>query len=259
MNTVEGLMDSLNCTRPNYSTELFEIGKLNTPEQKSLALRGRFDLAVNSLVVWDMLQIELRSMPGLESVKFLMLDELKEVVEKEPLERELIKLKDKHLQWYKRPRAKDYWSVANEMADVLVFLVGDMRLNGLSDEEVMESLVGRAPHNDKALINEMIARTSALGMDLAEVIVYKTEINMQHRDPTLLPRVRGDGFMKKMRRSIGDDSSQIPHLGQGPLGVTVLTELQSPKLISKTLVDMLNLEQIFVYELANPQAFFAVN
>lgn len=35
--------------RVNFAPELFEIGRLETPEAKSFALRGRFDLAVDSL------------------------------------------------------------------------------------------------------------------------------------------------------------------------------------------------------------------
>ena len=216
---------------PRFDPELYRIGHLPTPEEKSKAMLGRFDLAVNALVTWDRLQIELRGMPGLESVRNLMYDELKEVGEKAKLEHELVFLKDKHLPWYQRERALEYWSVANEMADVLVLLVGGMREDGLNDTQVMDALVGRAAHNDKPLINEMIARTAALGMDLAEVMIYKTEINLQHRDPALLAPVRGDGFMKRMRRSIGDRSSQIPHLAQGFLGETVLTRLQAPLLM----------------------------
>lgn len=232
---------------PRFDHELYQIGRLPTPEAKSKAVRGRFDLAVNSLVTWDRLQIELRSMPGLESVRNLMYDELKEVGEKAKLEQELVFLKDKHLPWYQRERALDYWSVANEMADVLVLLVGSMREDGLNDRQVMDALVGRAAHQDKPLINEMIARTSALGMDLAEVMIYKTEVNLQHRDPALLAHIRGDGFMKHIRKSIGDSSSQIPHLAQGFLGETVLTRLQSPLLMPppESKLDLFNLASQF--------------
>lgn len=232
---------------PRFDHELYQIGHLPTPEAKSKAMRGRFDLAVNALVTWDRLQIELRGMPGLESVRNLMYDELKEVGEKAKLEHELVFLKDKHLPWHQRERALDYWSVANEMADVLVLLVGSMREDGLDDRQVMDALVGRAAHQDKPLINEMIARTSALGMDLAEVMIYKTEVNLQHRDPTLLAHVRGDGFMKNIRKSIGDSSSQIPHLAQGFLGETVLTRLQAPLLMPppESKLDLFNLATQF--------------
>lgn len=225
--------------------QLSEIGHLPDIEAKSLALRGRYDLAVKTLLHWDKLQIELRDVPGLGSVRNLMYDELKEVNEKESIEKELIRLNDKNIPWYKRERAQDYWTVANEMADVLVLLVADMRLNGMSDEQVFDALVGRAHHNDKVLINEMVARTASLGMDLAEVMILKSEINFQHRDPSMLAWIRGDGFMKRMRRSIGDQDSQIPHLGQGPLGITVLTKLQAPKLVPEKKIDFSNLETNF--------------
>lgn len=260
---------SFHTDTPKFDHELYQIGHLPTPEAKSKAVRGRFDLAVNALVTWDKLQIELRGLPGLESVRNLMYDELKEVGEKAKLEHELVFLKDKHLPWYERERALDYWAVANEMADVLVLLVGGMREDGLDDTQVMDVLVGRAAHNEKPLINEMIARTSALGMDLAEVMIYKTEVNLQHRDPTLLAHIRGDGFMKKIRKSIGDSSSQIPHLAQGFLGETVLTKLQAPLLIPPPTekLDLFNLVDTFDHVFAqiayarmsgSPEGIFAV-
>lgn len=270
MQTAKEFMDHLSIETPKFDHELYQIGHLATPEAKSRAVRGRFDLAVNALVTWDKLQIELRGLPGLESVRNLMYDELKEVGEKSKVEHELVFLKDKHLPWYERERARDYWAVANEMADVLVLLVGGMREDGLNDTQVMDALVGRAAHNEKPLINEMIARTSALGMDLAEVMIYKTEINLQHRDPTLLAHIRGDGFMKKIRKSIGDSSSQIPHLAQGFLGETVLTKLQSPRLLPPPTerLDLFNLdaafEQVFAQVAyarmsAAPEGIFAVS
>ncbi|HBD02031.1 TPA: hypothetical protein DD448_01105 [Candidatus Collierbacteria bacterium] len=262
MSLVAEFLGKIDVNRPRFEHELYKIGRLPTLEAKSAALRGRLDLAVSALVTWDDLQRELREIPGLGDIQSLINDELREVKEKEPLEHELVLLKDKHLPWYERERAKDYWNVANEMADVLVFVVGKMRRscpNDPNSEEVMAALMGRSEYIDKPLINEMIARTAALGMDLAEIMILKTEVNFQHRDSGLLPWVRGDGFMKEIRRSIGNADSQIPHLAQGFLGETVLTRLQAPKLMSGERVDLSNLKNIFAHELLNRASMFVVN
>lgn len=227
--------------RPKFDHELIEIGKLSTVEEKSLAMRGRLDLAVNALLTWDQLQGELRSQKNIKPVGELINDEINEVTEKLPLEIELVARRDKRLQWYARKRAPEYWEVANEMADVLVLLVAEMKLNGLTDAEVFDAVCGRAHHHNKSLINEMIARTSALGMDLSEIIILKTEINVQHRDFSLLSEFRGEAFMKKMRGNIGKIDSQIPHLSQGFLGETVLTRLQSPAYSSQDSHAFINL------------------
>ena len=124
MKMVEQYLEMVDFNRPTFILELFEIGRLSTPEDKSSALRGRFDLAVSALVTWDKSQIELRNVEGIEDVQRLIEGELIEVTEKEQLEDELALLNDdKHLLWHERPRANDYWTVANEMADVLVFVV----------------------------------------------------------------------------------------------------------------------------------------
>lgn len=260
MKTVVEYLSSVDFDRPVFNSALFEIGRLSSPEKKSAAMRGRFDLAISALVTWDMLQIELRGIKEIADLGKLIAEELDEVAEKESLENELVLLSDdKHMIWYERPRALDYWAVANEMADVLVFVVGDMRMDGLTDDELKQALMGRTDHRHKQLINEMIARTAVLGMDLAEIMILKTEVNMQHRDPSLLPKVRGDGFMKRIRSSIGNSDSQIPHLGQGILGETVLTRLQAPRMVREGKIDMTNLESIFACAMCNIDGLYTVN
>jgi len=212
-----------------FDPELYEIGRLLDPKKKSRRLQGRYDLAVNALSVWHEMQIELRDEEGVPSLKELIEDELKEVEEKKELECELaMDNNENHKPWYERKRASEYWEVANEMADVTVLLISEMLMDGLGEKEVFDALRGVSEHRNKDLINQMIARTAVLGMDLAEIMILKTEVNMQHRDPALLAWVRGNGYMKGIRRMIGNEDSQIPHLAQGFLGETVLTRLQAP-------------------------------
>jgi len=213
----------------HFDPKLYAIGQLSDPEEKSIKLKDRYDLAVNALTVWHFLQLELREEKGVLPLEELIADELKEVEEKKGLELELARdMSERYLPWYKRNRASEYWEVANEMADVMVLVVSKMLTDGMSEAEVSNALRGDTEHPSQDLMNEMIARTSRLGMNLAEIMILKTEVNLQHRDPSLEAWVRGNHFMKRIRHEIGNEDSQIPHMAQGFLGETVLTRLQSP-------------------------------
>ncbi len=213
---------------PAYPESLTQLSPLS-PEEKSDMLKGNWGLVGDFLDWWERVQADLRKVSGeekKETLRYLLVKELGELKELEGLEKELREGVGEGFVWYEDERALDRWKVASEMADVAIFVYALLYAEGFSKEEIKNIFEGKEHPELGGRIRVLRTRAGWIGMDLAEAIIYKTEQNIQHRDPALWPEWRENGFMKTMRRNIGDDTTEIPHLAQGPLGVTVLTRLQ---------------------------------
>ena len=213
---------------PAYPESLIQLLPLS-PEEKSDVLKGNWELVSDFLDWWERVQVDLREGSDGEKKtmwKYLLMKELRELKELEELEKELREGVVKGFVWYEDERALDRWKVASEMADVVIFVYALLYAEGFSKEGIRAIFKGEEQHELAGMIRVLRTRARWIGVDLAEAIIYKTEQNIQHRDPALWPEWRENGFMKTMRRNIGDDTTEIPHLAQGPLGVTILTRLQ---------------------------------
>ena len=201
-------------------------------EEKSRLMRDNPRLMMSVLGRWEGFQADFREKDESDRLAWLLLGELAELREREERELELAESKPSEGEWWEWDDALERWEVVSEMADVVVLLHAWLRSRGVEGEEL-----GRIMNGEEIgeyggygeygkLVRKLKERAAALGMDLVEAVILKTGINLQHRPPSLKAKYRKDGFMRRMRYSIGDGSSQIPDLGQ-VWGETVLTRLQA--------------------------------
>jgi len=209
------------------------------PEEKSRLMQSNVLLMMSVLDWWEKLQADLREEDEDDRLAWLLLGELAELREEKEEESRLVESKPSKGKWWEWDDALERWKVVSEMADVVILLYAWLKLEGVGDEELKRIMEGQGDKDkDGELVKNLRERAKALGMDLEEAVILKTGINLQHWPPSLEALWRKNGFMKKMRRDIGDETSQMPDLGQAPWGPTVLTMLQAKEYAFLEVLDL---------------------
>lgn len=209
------------------------------PGEKSRLMQSNVPLMMSVLDWWEELQADSREENGSDELKQLLSNELRELKEEGKRESRLVESKPSKGKWWEWDDALERWKVVSEMADVVILLYAWLKLEGVGDEELKRIMEGqRDKDKDGELVKNLRERAKALGMDLEEAVILKTGINLQHRPPSLEVLWRENGFMKRMRSNIGDETSQMPDLGQAPWGPTVLTMLQAKEYASSEALNL---------------------